>query len=33
MVAKLPEDFEQERMTRRQLIKSLALIAAAGRAT
>ena len=33
MVAKLLEDFEQGRMTRRQLIKSLALIAAAARAT
>jgi hypothetical protein len=33
MIAKLPEDFEQGRMTRRQLIKSLALIAAAARAT
>ena len=33
MIAKLLEDFEQGRMTRRQLIKSLALIAAAAGAT
>src|SRR5215469_10007282 len=33
VVAKLLEDFERGRMTRHQLIKSLALIAAAARAT
>jgi hypothetical protein len=33
MIAKLLEDFEQGRMTRRQLIKSLALIATAAGAT
>ena len=33
LVAKLLEDFERGRMTRRQLMKSLALLAAAARAT